>query len=130
MLMSEAFPSAYIKAPDLFNLPNKEIEVEIESCERESLGQGDSAELLPVVRFKGKNAGLVLNKTNSNVLVASFGNDSAEWIGRKCILYATTTTFKGELTDCIRVRAPQQNEEKPPAAQPEVVRVEDDDVPF
>lgn len=130
MLMSEAFPSAYIKAADIASAPNKEVEVEIESCERETLGQGADAESLPVVRFKGKRAGLVLNKTNSNLLVASFGNDSAEWIGRKCVLYWTTTTFKGELTDCIRVRIPQQPEEKPPAAEPEVVRVEDDDVPF
>ena len=105
--------------------------MEIESCEHETMGHGANAASNPVVRFKGKTAGLVLNKINSTTIVASFGNDSDEWIGRKCVLFATTCTYQGDPnTDCVRVRIPKQNEEKPPAAEPEVVRVEDDDVPF
>ena len=131
MLMSEAFPSAYIKAADIASAPNKEVEVEIESCAHENVGQGAETELLPVLRFKDKKPGLVLNKTNNNLLIAGFGNESDGWIGRKCVLYATTCSYQGDPnTPCIRVRIPQQPEEKPPAAEPEVVRVEDDDVPF
>jgi hypothetical protein len=126
MLMSEAFPSAYFTAADIMAEPNSQITLQVESCEKEAVGE--QGKMQPVLRFSGKQSGLVINKTNSSTLVAAFGNDSLNWRGRKCILYATKTTFKGELTDCIRVRVSDQPEQKPEAAA-QVVNV-DDDVPF
>ena len=126
MLMSEAFPSAYFTAADIMGEPSSEITLQIESCEKESVGE--AGKMQPVLRFIGKPSGLVINKTNSSTLVAAFGNDSSNWSGRKCTLYATKTTYKGELTDCIRVRVSDQPERKPEAAA-QVVNV-DDDVPF
>ena len=125
MLMNEAFPSAFLKSADVKSLPSGEVEVEIESCELETIGQGDEASAKPVLRFVGKAAGLVLNKTNSNALVSAFGNDSDEWKGSKVIVYSTPVPLRGEMVDGLRVRIPQQPQQ--PATS--VVNV-DDDVPF
>ena len=129
MKMNEAFPSAFLKSTDVMNLPGGELNVVVESCAMEVVGQGEESNSLPVLRFADKSAGLVLNKTNTNTLVAAFGNDSEDWAGANIVVYATKVPFKGDMVDGLRVRIPQQPQAKPQSAQPEVVNV-DEDVPF
>jgi len=126
MLMNEAYPSAFLKSADVKGMPGGEVTVEIESCESETIGQGDDTNALPVLRFVGKSAGLVVNKTNSNALVAAFGNNTDDWKGETIVVYSTQVQFKGELVDGLRVRIPKR-EQRPRVT--EVVNV-DDDVPF
>ena len=125
MLMSEAFPSAFLKAEDLLKSPQRRVTAQIRSCEYEEVG----SDKLPVVRFSNKNAGLVLNKTNSNTLTDAFGDNTDLWGGKSIEIYVTKVDYKGALVDGLRVNIPQQNAQ--PAPQAEVVHVDDDsDVPF
>ena len=125
MRMSNAFPSAFLKAADLMQSPGQSVTVSINGCQLEKVGEGE----LPVVRFAGKDAGLVLNKTNSNVMVDAFGDDTDGWLGRVMEVYATKVQYKGDMVDGLRVRIPQQNEQKA-AAEPQSVLNVDEDVPF
>jgi len=125
MLISEAFPSAFLKAEDLIKAHRPSVTVQVESCDYETVGDKNH----PVVRFQGKSAGLVLNKTNSNTLTDALGDDTDKWRGRTIEIFHTKTDLKGALVDCLRVRIPQQNVQ--PAPQAEIVNVDDDsDVPF
>ena len=62
MLMSEAYPTKYISAPDL---KGKEPTVTIANVLMEDIG---SAEMKPVLYFQRKTKGLVLNKTNASII--------------------------------------------------------------
>lgn len=108
--ISDCFPSPYLKASDL--QPNKDIEVEIESVTLEEMEQG--GESRPVVRFAKKKKRFVLNRTNSQTLAEAFGDETMEWVGRKILLFVSSTTFNGRPVQCIRCRPSQ------PAARPDV----------
>ena len=128
MLMSEAFPSAFLKAEDLIKADRPSVTVQVASCDYETVGENK----LPVVRFIGKSAGLVLNKTNSNTLTDAMGDDTTKWHGRTIEIFHTKTDLKGALVDCLRVRIPQGPDQERVVIHPkEVINVDDDsDVPF
>ena len=73
----------------------------------ESVGQ-DSHDTKPVLHFQGAQKGMVLNKTNANVITILYGDETDNWIGKQIELYPTQTDFRGEIVDCIRCRAPGQ----------------------
>lgn len=118
MKMSEAFPSAYLKAADL---NGGEVRLTIDHVETEILGDSEK----PVVYFTGKKKGLVLNKTNASAIVKHYGDDSDDWQGKPIILYPSEVAFQGQMVDAIRVRMPTQ---KPAAKKPAAAT--GDDVPF
>lgn len=64
----------------------------------------------PVLSFVGKKKKLVLNATNGATIAEMYGFDTRAWVGKKIVLYPTTTKFGKKVVPCIRVR-PQ-----PPAA--------------
>ena len=47
---------------------------------------------------------LGLNSTNCKIIAAMYGNDTANWVGKRITLYPTQTSFGSETVDCIRVR--------------------------
>ena len=102
MKISTAFPTKFLKASDL---QGKEVKVEIDDCRMEDVA-GDGSEEKPVLYFKGKNKGLVMNKTNAGKLEVAFGDDTEHWSGRTIILYPDVTQFQGRTVDCLRVRVP------------------------
>lgn len=53
--------------------------------------------------FSGKEKGLVLNKTNAQLIAEQHGSNMSEWRGKRIKIYATTTDFGGERVECIRV---------------------------
>lgn len=53
--------------------------------------------------FQGKEKGLVLNKTNAQLIAEQYGQDMNEWRGKSIAIYPTTTDFGGERVECIRV---------------------------
>ena len=77
----------------------------------------------PVLQFKDKERGLVLNKTNAGILGAALGMETDNWIGREVILYSAKVNYQGNLVDGIRVDVSE------PAPVP-VPTVSEDDVPF
>ena len=94
--------SKYLSAGDLPE--GAEVKLVIRSVRMEQLeGKGKEQ---PVLYFQGKEKGLVLNVTNSRRLVAAFGDrDLHEYVGQTILLYRDQTEFRGDVVDCLRLRA-------------------------
>jgi len=107
--MSEAFPSNWLKASDL---QGRTIKVMIQNVVMEDVGDGEK----PILTFMGKDKGLVLNKTNANMIVDAYGDETNEWAGKEIEIFPDKTSFKGQIVPCIRVRASQP---APPVAEGE-----------
>ena len=131
MVISAAFPSNYVKAADLNGKPRP---LTIRTCVMEELGQGSDKETKPVLYFNGAQKGLVLNKTNTKVIVEAYGKETINWEGKPVEVFPTTTEFKGETVDAIRVRVvPEVQPEKQPEPQPNAAPMADelnDEIPF
>lgn len=148
MNINEAFPSSYLKAEDL---QGKSVTVTIEAVELVSLGQGQDKEQKILITFRGKEKGLVANKTNANTISKLYGPETDDWIGQTIIIKPMEVEFKGDLVWAIRVSlqkpgskpgavpakpAPETRQKPTPAAVvPEVVEPEPEEeaggeVPF
>ena len=131
MKIGEAFQGKYLRAQDILG---KRVPVVISHVEIERVG--DKKESKPVVYFKGKELGLVLNKGNATAIWGINGSDDMDdWAGTKITLYtAATTKPDGTPTMGLRVDPPDQQVQR--QARPAPIMVEplpdDDDetVPF
>ena len=72
MRSGDAFKGNYLKAQDIMG---KRVAVKIETVEMEEVGQGNDKSEKPVLHFKGKDKGLVLNKTNWSRIAEFLGSD-------------------------------------------------------
>ncbi len=136
MKISSAFPSNYIKAADL---QGRTVPVVISDVKIETLGSGQDAEQKAILYFQGKERGLVLNKTNANIISQAYGDETDDWIGMEIELYVAMVQFQSNMVEAVRVRIPRK---KPAGQAPAPVitsgkqeplkqRAEmDDDVPF
>lgn len=106
MLISQAFPSEFLKASDL---QDKQVRVIMGHTEMKDLGQ-DSKPALFFERAEfewfPKDKALILNKTNSNNIGMIYGDDTDDWTGKELILYPTMVDFQGRTVPAIRVRVP------------------------
>lgn len=100
MNINNAFPSDYLKASDL---GDKQVAVTIESVEMVDIGQGRDKEQKILIRFAGKQKGLICNKTNATTIGKLYGIETDVWIGQKIILQAREVEFAGEMVWAIRV---------------------------
>jgi hypothetical protein len=117
--INEAFPSKYLKASDL---QGAEPVVTIDRVELEPIGR--DKEMKAVLYFRGKDKGLVLNKTNATKITQLLGSGvTEEWDGQRIRLYATETQFGADLVDCIRIKAATNGK---PAAKPAPKPVEEE----
>lgn len=133
MRISEEYPSKYLKADDL---KGREVRVTIANVEREKMGD----DFKPVVYFKGKEKGVVLNKTNSYTIASAYGDDTDDWFGNDVILFSVMTEYGGKTTPAIRCRIPTARDNKPAQRRedpissgiPQRAPVEklDDEIPF
>jgi hypothetical protein len=127
MKISAAFPSKYLKANDL---QDRNVSVIMSHVALEDVGDNERK---PVLHFQGKNKGLVLNKTNSRVIAAAYGDDTDDWDGKPLVLFPAMVDFRGDSVEAIRLRAPKQKD-----TPKQVVREEaenpaaglDDEIPF
>lgn len=139
MNINSAFPSDYLKAADIPQ--GRRVTVTIESVSIEKLGEDQR----PVVYFKNKDKGLVLNKTNANMIIEIVGSEETEdWTGVQITLYSTKVDFQGRRVEALRVDHPAQNGNKqaarplvtrtaPPVVPPEfedAPPLDDDSIPF
>ena len=99
MKISEEFPSQYLKAADL---GGREIRVTMGRVEREEIGTDKKL----VLYFKGKDKGMVLNKTNANTIGDHYGDDTDDWYDQPLILFAIKTEYQGKPVDGLRCRVP------------------------
>jgi len=97
MKISSAFPSTYMKAGDL---QNRRVLVTIAKVVMKEIGTDTKL----VAYFKDKRRGLVLNKTNANVIQDIAGTDETDdWNGVQSVLYPTKVDFQGRRVDAIRI---------------------------
>jgi hypothetical protein len=111
--MHDAFPGNYLKADQI----QKPTEVIIDRVEMADFDDGSK----PVVYFRGKQLGAVLNKTRwaaiESILMAQ---DTDDWVGRRIIIKRGQTMFQGKSVGTIAFEAvPGASEEMAP-----------DDIPF
>jgi hypothetical protein len=111
MKMSEEFPSKFLKAADL---QGREVRVTMQNVEREKIGD----DFKPVLYFKGKDKGVVLNKTNAGTISDSYGDDTEDWFDQPLILFSVMVDFQGKVGPAIRCRVPTARDNKPPKSDP------------
>ena len=104
MHMNEIYPSKYLRAADL---DGKEVPVEILQVEMETFPGEDRPK--PVLTFKGRDKGLVLNITNARAIAKRYGDETRDWEGGEIVLITREVDFKGETVEAIRIKveAPQ-----------------------
>jgi hypothetical protein len=130
MLISAEFPSKYLKAADL---QGREVRVTMQNVEKEKLGDDNKL----VLYFKGKDKGVVLNKTNSSTIGDAYGDDTEDWFDQPLILFSVMVDFNGKVGPAIRVRVPTAKDNKaavPPARRADPISSGaaplDDEIPF
>lgn len=130
MKATDIFSSKYLNAADL---RGRDVTVTIDRVEVEKMP--NSGEKKPALYFRGKDKGLLVNKTNFNTIAEVLGaEDTDDWEGKQITLYPTETDFQGKMVDCIRVRrrkAQVDDYQAPPSSvappEPEYV---DEEIPF
>ncbi len=127
MKASDAFPSKYIKAADL---QGKKMRLTIQSVKMESVASDEPDK--PVMYFKGAQKAMCLNRTNMNVLIELYGDETGDWTGKSIIVYPTKTDYQGKRVDCLRLEAPPAGkaQEAPPPPPPADEHFDDADIPF
>lgn len=115
----EMFPGKYLKAADLQGKIHK---VVIDGLEQKEVGE--DKEKMWVLSFRGKDRGLCLNVTNTNMLIDLMGDDTDDWMGKEIQLGPEKTDFGGKKVDCIRVKDTR------PVEEPVMAGEGDGDVPF
>ena len=100
MKVSELFPSNFLKDSDL---GGRQVPVVIESWEQVDIGE-DKGKF--VLNFVGKSKSLVCNRTNAAAIAVLHGEDTDGWIGKKIVLFPTSTTYMGKPCGCIRILPP------------------------
>ncbi len=128
--INDAFPSNYLKASDIKGV---EPVVAIDRVAFEPVGR--QRDMKAILYFKGKEKGLVLNKTNATKITQLAGTNMTEsWDGLRIKLYATETEYAGDTVECIRIKAAPANSARPVAPPPpppvEHDDITDSDIPF
>jgi len=105
MDISKCFPTKFLKAADL---GDRSVTVVIESVQMMDMAD-DTDKPKPVVYFKGKEKGLVLNITNSNSIAEICGDsvETDDWIKETIVLFSTKVDYAGKRVDAIRVEKPK-----------------------
>lgn len=131
MRSGDVFKGAFLKADDL---AGRTVKVTIEDVRMEDIGEDRRA----VAHFVGKDKGLVLNKTNWNVLEeVCDSKDSDDWAGWTITLYVTKVDYQGKRVPAIRVSdqpgsatPPAEDEPEPEPERQSAAAITDDDIPF
>lgn len=135
MNINDAFPSKYLRAHDL---GDKQPVVIIDKVTAETVGEDTKL----VVYFRGKDKGLVLNKTNANSIMEITGSPiTEEWTGHRIMLVTAKVEYQGKRVPAVRIERPAppakplgQRASAPPPPPPvedrQGAELTDDDIPF
>ena len=94
-------PSNYFRAAD-FAVPRQLV---IAGLGMEQMPDGVKK---PALSLVGESQKLVLNKTNTQLLIAAFGRETNNWAGRAIECHAEKVPMQGRIVDSIRLRPGQQ----------------------
>jgi hypothetical protein len=92
------FPSRFLKAADL---QGKEHTVKIGAIKLEKMPDGKTK---GIISFEGASREWLLNRTNAESVVAMFGRDTDEWIGKRLTLFPQTVEAFGDRVAAVRVK--------------------------
>lgn len=120
-----------LKAADLGSARPR---VVIEDATRVKFDNGEKI----VLSFRGKEKGLILNKTNATTISEMLGSDDTDrWMGKAIVLYVARVDYQGQRVPAIRVSDdPRDYQTQPKTAKPEPpppaedFQADDSDVPF
>ena len=119
MNINDAFPTRFLKAENIKGGPPVTVTIEKVTLE-EMPGDGDAKQSRPVLWFVGKEKGVVLNKTNGQMIAHTYGDEMDLWVGKAITLRSEPVSFQGRIVDSIRVAVaqvaqPQFNDAPPPS---------------
>lgn len=124
MNINGAFPSNYLKAADL---QGRRALVTISHVKMEDIGDDHK----PVLYFAGKEKGMVLNRTNANMIAEITGiEETDQWNGKSVVLFSTKVDFQGRRVDAIRIDRPAPGQTVAPPPPPLPPSIAADDVQF
>lgn len=101
--------SDWLSAADLPQ--GKEARATISEIVEVTFKPGEPAKL--GMKFKGKEKGVVLNKTNAKRIAHVYGPSTGAWIGKEIFLYTELVEFQGKEMLGIRVRVPMPEDDSP-----------------
>lgn len=100
--IQDLFPSKYLKASDA----ETDLTLTIARVAQEKMRNNDGEEeIKPVIFFAEQEKGMVLNKTNGNVLTDLFGETIEDWTGQKVTLCAVDVDAFGKIQKALRFRS-------------------------
>src|SRR5882672_5838914 len=123
--MSPSYKAAFGSFLKQEDLQGKAVQVAIESVDFEMLKDGDKDEKKLIMRFVGKDKGLVLNRTNCEAMEHICGTDDyGAWVGWVVVLFTDPSVkFGGKTVGGLRIRATGRK----PAPVPVVEEAMDDE---
>ena len=98
--LNDLFPSPYLTAQDVKHQPTVTIKSFTKKTMKNNKGE---EEVKPVVFFNEFDKGMVLNKTNANMIAKLYGSTLEEWVGERVQLRSVAVEAFGETQDAIRV---------------------------
>lgn len=113
MKVSDAFPSKYLKSDDV---GAQRILVTVMAVTMEDIGD---KEFKPVMRFMGKDKGMVLNKTNAMICSTVWGDEMDTWQGKQLEIFAQPVMFQGRQVMGITVAPMLQPAQAQPQSAPQ-----------
>lgn len=122
--------SKYLKSGDLGDV-GTEKRLKIKTVTKET-HVGEREETKACLWFTTTDKGLLLNKTNRQVLWDAFGNDMSLWAGKVIVVFVAMTEFRGKMGPGLRVRIPPPKDDyrapapKKPPPKPQVEEEPDD----
>ena len=111
MKLTEAFPSAWLKADDV-PFPRT---FTIRGARMEEIGQQKDQKV--VIYFQEEEKGLIINKTVWAQIANIVGSDDTDnWGGKSVELFRDMVNFQGKMVPGLRARPPQQRFTQPAPA--------------
>ena len=110
MNINDLYPSKYIKADDI---QGQQVPVTIASISIEEVGDKDHK---PVLKFIGKEKGMVLNKTNALACASIWGDETNAWSMQTATLLAQPVMFQGRQTMGLAILPNMPNQAAPAPA--------------
>jgi hypothetical protein len=99
----ETYGSKFLRVTDL---KTKRVVTRIQAVRVEEFARDGKTDAKLVVTLKGFDKDLVLNKTNADVLMDLYGDETDGWLGKTITLQQAKVRFRGETTPCIRIEEP------------------------
>jgi hypothetical protein len=112
--VNSIYGGGFLKAADL---QGREVTVTIDRVELVELDDGKKL----CLHFKGKDKGLLLNKTNSVNVASMYGPQTDGWLGKPVTIGTSWVDFQGKSVEALRIRprAPQPDHQAPAQYQPQ-----------